>query len=237
MRITKYAVVGAAATMAFATASPALAHESTSTTGPQRTASAPTLAQQKAWLDAYLTTSQQRLTALAARIAADPHLTSQQRSAWAAKIAQQQAALTARSAVDAATTESALHQAVHAAMTADSLHGMFGWRALCDSGYRLDRDEQARDRAATKAKDAQRARDARAKQARDPHQGAVTVADEHPAVATHPASGTHQVVLRSTRQDGAEQARQSRTAWHSDTSGKHSSGAGFAHHGTGHRHH
>jgi len=133
---SKIAVAGAAASLCFATAAPALAHGTSTSTDPNHTKSAPTLAQQQAWLDSYIAKAQQRLQAFAAKVAADPNLTAAQKADWAAKIAAKQAALDKfKSAVDAATTTDELHAAVKAAMQGAHIHGFGGWAGFFNHNW------------------------------------------------------------------------------------------------------
>jgi len=167
-KLSRIAVTGAAASMALVTATPALACQTSETTEPKPAGQQVGLAQQKAWLDAFLTRSQQQLAALASKIAADSKLTSAQQSSWASWIAGQQAKLSAlKSAVDAASTLSELHQAVHSAMAGS---GWFGWYGAFGA---------ERDRIATELRSMELARDAQPRQAMRAgmmkHPGATTV--------------------------------------------------------------
>jgi len=124
-KISRIAVTGAAASMAFATAAPALACQTSEPSETKTVSQQATLAQQKAWLEAFVARGQQQLAALADKVAANSQLTSAQQSAWASWIAAQQAKLAAlKSAVEAATTVGALHQAVHSVLAGS---GWFGW--------------------------------------------------------------------------------------------------------------
>jgi len=129
IHLTRIAVLSTAAAVCLGTAVPASAHSLGGTTGSgSRTTSAPTLAQEQAWIDSFIAKRQQQLAGFASRIAADPKLTDAQRAELAAKIAKQQAALSnLKSAVDAATSVAAVHQALRSAMAADGVHGFFGW--------------------------------------------------------------------------------------------------------------
>ena len=130
IHLTRIAVLSTAAAVCLGTAVPASAHSlggSSNGTG-SKTTSAPTLAQEQAWIDGFIARRQQQLAAFANKISTDSKLTDAQKADFATKIAKQQAALSnLKSAVDAATSLAAVHQAIRAAMTADGVHGFFGW--------------------------------------------------------------------------------------------------------------
>jgi len=197
-RISRIAVTGAAASMALATAAPALACQASDTTETKPASQQAGLAQQQAWVDAFVTRSQQQLTALAAKIAADPRLTSAQQSAWTSWIAEQQAKLSElKAAVDAATTVSQLHQAVRSALAGT---GWFGWYGAFGA---------QRDRIATELRWLDSARDLQPRQ---------PVRAGEPSTIKHPDTRT--VVLRSWTRDRQATAGQHRSqdagAWQRD---------------------
>lgn len=145
IHLTRIAVLSTAAAVCLGTAVPASAHSLGGTTGSgSRTTSAPTLAQEQAWINGFIGKRQQQLAAFASRVAADPTLTDVQKADLAAKIVKQQAALSnLKSAVDAATSVTAVHQALRSAMAADRVHGFFGW---CGFFGMHDREGMQRDR-------------------------------------------------------------------------------------------
>lgn len=145
IQLTRIAVLSTAAAVCLGIAVPASAHELGGTAGSGTRTSAPTLAQEQAWIDGFIAKRQQQLTDFAAKIAADSKLTDAQKADFAAKIAKQQAALSnLKSAVDAATSVAAVHQALRSAMTADGVHGFFGWCGFFGThdwdGLHRDRD-------------------------------------------------------------------------------------------------
>lgn len=148
IQLTRIAVLSTAAAVCLGTAVPASAHSLGGTTGSgSNTSSAPTLAQEQAWIDSFIAKRQQQLAAFASKVANDPKLTDAQQADFATKIARQQAALSnLRSAVDAATSVTAVHQALRSAMAADGVHGFFGWCGFFGMHYW---DGLHRDRAGT----------------------------------------------------------------------------------------
>jgi hypothetical protein len=149
IQLTRIAVLSTAAAVCLGTAVPASAHSLGGTTGSgSRTTSAPTLAQEQAWINSFIAKRQQQLATFASRIAAEQKLTDAQKADFAAKIAKQQAALSnLKSAVDAATSVAALQQALRSAMAADGVHGFFGWCGFFGlhdwDGLQRDRDGKA----------------------------------------------------------------------------------------------
>jgi hypothetical protein len=145
IHLTRIAVLSTAATVCLGTAVPASAHSLGGSTGSgSRITSVPTLAQEQAWIDSFIAKRQQQLAAFASRIAAEGKLTDAQKADFAAKIAKQQAALSSlKSAVDGATTVTAVHQALRSAIAADGVHGFFGW---CGFFGMHDRDGMHGDR-------------------------------------------------------------------------------------------
>jgi hypothetical protein len=146
INLTRIAVLSTAAAVCLGTAVPASAHSLGGTTGSSnKTTSAPNLAQEQAWIDSFIAKRQQQLASFASKIAADSKLTDAQKADFAGKIAKQQAALgNLKSAVDAATSVTAVHQALRSAMSADGVHGFFGWCGFFGAhnwdGMHRDRD-------------------------------------------------------------------------------------------------
>ncbi len=210
--LTRIAVLSTAAAVCLGTAVPASAHSLGGTTGSgSRATSAPTLAQEQAWIDSFIAKRQQQLAAFGSRIAADPKLTDAQKADFAAKIAKQQAALSSlKSAVDAATSAAAVQQALRSAMAADGVHGFFGW---CGFFGMHNWDGPHRDldgKAPATAHQVSRARHTDPKAVRTV---AVTMASHAPTLQPDRAAGRH-------RADWSGQ----RTTWANHYSGGHASG-------------
>jgi hypothetical protein len=112
-RIKALALTGVAAALCFGLNGPARAHVAPSAGEPaaEHTFALPSLSQVQGYLDAVITHRVERLDAFAAKVAADPRLTAEQKSAFAARIAQvRQHLVDLMAAIDAATTTAQVHE-------------------------------------------------------------------------------------------------------------------------------
>lgn len=232
IHLTRIAVLSTAAAVCLGTAVPASAHELGGTAGSgSKTSSAPTLAQEQAWIDSFIAKRQQQLAAFAAKLAADPKLTDAQKADFAAKIAKQQTALSnLKSAVDAATSTDALHQALRSAMTADGVHGFFGW---CGFFGRHNWDGMHRDldgKAPATAHQAGRVQHTDPRAARTV---AVQFASHAPTMQPDRTAGRHRADARFSWSGQRTTWSSQRTTWSSHYSGGYSSGGYQARHQAG----
>jgi hypothetical protein len=228
IQLARIAVLSTAAAVCLGTAVPASAHSLGGTTGSgSRTTSAPTLAQEQAWINSFIAKRQQQLAAFAGKIAADPKLTGAQKAGMAAKLAKlakQQAALSnLKSAVDAATSVTAVHQALRSAMAADGVHGFFGWCGFFGlhnwDGMHRDRDGKA----PATAHQVSRVQHPDPKAVRTV---AVTMASQAPTLQPDRTAGRH-------RADARFNWSSQRTSWANHYSGGDSSGGYQARHQAG----
>ncbi|HEX4729473.1 MAG TPA: hypothetical protein VH298_16815 [Jatrophihabitans sp.] len=228
IHLTRIAVLSTAAAVCLGTAVPASAHSLGGSSGSgTKTTSAPTLAQEQAWIDSFIAKRKQQLAGFASKIAADPKLTDAQKADFAAKIAKQQAALSnLKSAVDAATSVAAVHQALRSAMTADGVHGFFGWCGFFGmhnwDGMHRDRDG----RAPATAHQVSRVHHTDPKTTRTV---AVTMASHAPTLQPDRTAGRH----RSDAQHSWSSWSGQRTIWASHYSGGYSTGGYQARHRAG----
>jgi hypothetical protein len=123
-RPTKIAITSGAAVLCLGVAAPSVAYACAGTDNAVHPAtaaaaqfSAPTLQQEQAWIDSFVSHRTAWLDHLSAVVSADPNLTADQQSAALASIAKAKTALTdLKSAVDAATSTAQVHDIVKAAL-------------------------------------------------------------------------------------------------------------------------
>jgi hypothetical protein len=154
------------------------------------------LAQQRAWIDAFIAKRQQAIDTYATRAAADAKLTAGQTSDIAGRLAKRWVTLnTLKAAVDSATSTDGLHQAIKTALASDDVHGYFGWCGF----YGSSRHDPAWAHTMTRGSSTHHPK-----------------AKADPAKATPPSSTVHTVAVRSG-QSSAQASKQTHTVRHSDS--------------------